>query len=596
MSQVKQEVAEMIRSLGLTVTPKGYVYTPDKGYKFGHLTQDDFICAINGNFCTLYDVQRVVYDEDGNTLQIIYNDDTLRMVTGVPEKKSSESDEGDGDVVLKKIPSSISELNAVFPELYPDAGNQLYYDELQEREMVDMAMFGRPTEGLKALNDTIVAIYYEDLEIKLKEHDYKIGKLPSFAVRDNVLTIQIHSHTRNLFREWVESHEWDGKPRLRTWFRDTFGATAPPLEESGEDEVYLGDVAEAWFVGGIKRMYSETKHEIVPVFIGDQGIGKGLALRYTAGRDGWYVDTSANVKEPERFLDGVRGNIIVELSESTQLRNADNEALKAFISKSSDQIRKAYARHNERYPRHFILAASSNLDNVFTDITGNRRFFPMYCDPTKATRKFSQDRSVGQYDVEQVWAEALYLYRNGGKWYMTEEAAARAKVMQDFGTQENTNISTIDDWLDDPMGEYSEVGSRVSKAIIMDRVFHCDPTQLIPQHIENAFRAWANSQRSWTKMNKTARVGGKVCRAYERKYAPGDVHITARLGIVDSAPAAKTVDDIMRERADKYGFKDVGDDFPIDGLTEHDLDDMMNEGYIYQYTVDPPVYKLGYLP
>lgn len=590
----RKEFSKLIFGAGLRLANTGVVHDTDSKKDFGLLREDSFQ-TIGNEYIPLDDINAVNYTPSLNMMEIV--DAGGGIITSVEGRKYSEEDME--AIPIHSMPATVSDLVAVLPSLYPDIGTQVYYDELSEKDMIDMSIFDRSKDGIRPINDKIIAVYYSDLENRLKQNGY-FGRPPSFEVRNRALDVFLYNNRRNLFREWVESHEWDGKPRLRTWFRDLFGATAPPLAEMGLEDRYLGDVAEAWFIGGIRRMYLETKHEIVPVLIGSQGIGKGEALRFTAGSDYWFKDTNTNLRDIGKFLDGIRGNIIVELSESKQLRNEDSETLKSFISQSSDQMRKAYAHYDERYPRRFILAASSNLDNIFTDITGNRRYFPMYCDPTKATLEFSQDRSIGQYEVEQLWAEALHMYRNGGKWYLTADSANIARVMQEFGTQENSNITVIDEWLDNPDNGYDKLGATINKSLIMQQVFHIPDGEFIPFHAENAFRAWANAQRAWVKVAHTIRVNGKVCRGYERRLRPGESGNVVRLRMVSpNAPKDETDPvEFMRAFAEKHGLTgEAGESFPAEHVPVQMLDRLLDAGLIYDIGyASSPNYRVALIP
>lgn len=500
----------------------------------------------------------------------------------------------------RQMPTSTSQLNAVFRELYPDVDSQVYYDVLMERDMIDMAMLDRPDDGIIPLSDKVLTVYHDHAENRLRELGFQ-GRFPSRAVMDECLTYQTYDHRRNAFREWVEAHEWDGVPRLHTWFRDTFGATAPALTPE-EERTYLGDVAEAWFVGAVSRQYVTTHHEVVPVLISEQGIGKGLALRYTAGSDSWFIDTNVDVHETQRFLEGIRGRVIVEMSESTQLKRSDMEALKGFISKDVDQLRKSYARYEEEFPRHFVLVATSNQDNIFSDPTGNRRFFPMYCDPSVATRRFSVDRRVGQYDVEQVWAEALHLFRNGGRYYYPKKDVALAETMQEFCTVERPNVSRISEWLDSqPL--YRIKGARITRATIFEECFGIDHGVAVSRDLESAYRNWAATDRAWKKVT-SMRVNGVTSRGYERVMEPSEGRRPkASLGIVEDASVAdrdavqvrdEDPVEIMRAIVTREGCRMCGDRFPTEGLSQAVIEFLLGEGYIYK--LGEGDYRIACLP
>ena len=505
---------------------------------------------------------------------------------------------------IREMPKTLSALNREFDNIFPDSYEMLYYDELREKRMIDMTLLGDPEKGIIPLNDDILALYHLTFEERLEQMDY-VGKgMPAHTTMDEILTVRIFRHRRNPFREWVESHEWDQKPRLRMWFRDYVGATAPALQtlagEPTSDELqYIGDVTEAWFMGAIARMYQPIQHDIVPVLIGGQGRGKGQALRFLAGDNSWFKSTSADVSKPDRFLESIRGAVVVELSESRQIRTADNEALKTFISQPSDQLRRAYARYEDEYPRRFVMIATSNLSSVFTDLTGARRFFPMECNPKYASAEIPVDErgETYQYEVEQLWAEALYLYRAGHKWNLSAKTKELAQRMQDFNSEENPGLIAIDEWLDDPANGYADKGSKVTREDIMVKIFMVDPTAP-PKEMETMYRAWRNGTRRWAKCKPFFR-DGKTRRGFERMFVPGETIAAQTFNLVsgaDPVPAVRDPIRRIREVAREYGLSE-DDPLPFEKIPLEDINDFMMEGFVVDYgTPTRPDYRVAYLP
>lgn len=450
---------------------------------------------------------------------------------------------------MMKCPKTVSSLNAIFDQIYPDWESQMYYDELSEVQVIDMSMLDRPDLGERTVDDTVMAMYHENIELRLRAIGFDISRPPPTSVKDEILQIRMTVNSRNPFREWVESIEWDGEHRLDTIFARLFGATSVILEDD-EDEIYLAAVARAWFLGAVARMYKPTQHDIVPVFVGGQGAGKTRALRYLAGKDEWYRSTSMEMsaKELQRFLDSVRGGIIVELGEATQLENPASAGLiKQFISQDSDHIRKAYARREQVFPRHFIMAATSNKGEVFTDPTGNRRFFPMTCRPERQTLIFSvDDRSVGGEEIEQVWAEALALFRAGERPNLTRNEQIIAEKVQDFYTREVTQANVIDEWLDDPANNLTSIGSKVSRSTIIEGVFGelAEDSQAM-RVAEQSIIKWAEKTRSWARckpFRNTSTVDRKVQRGWERVLAPGQNSAKITFAMVSSKDCQEEMD------------------------------------------------------
>lgn len=597
---------DQLRCVGLTLDEKNTV--SDGVFEYFKL-KDDVLESVKGERFEVEAIGGFAYTPTEHVIRLDMGEEEETLIYGGKFP--------DPVVILRDMPTTSSALSAVWDELYPLWRTQLYYDELEEKEMMDMSMIGRADLGVQPISDAVLAQFHIHLESTLTDMGFIGKKFPSRAVMDEVMIAKLADNRRNSFREWVESHEWDGQARLRMWFRDTLGASAPPLR--GEDDVvteeelkYIGDVTEAWFIGAIKRMYQETKHEIVPVLIGNQAAGKSSTLKYLAGADKWYRDTSSDVSDPSRFLDTVRGAVIVELAESSSMRNSDQEKLKAFISSSSDRLRKAYARMDMSYPRHFIMIATSNLDNIFTDVTGNRRFFPMYCEGN-GTRKVAIEHrgAKASYEVEQLWAEALFLYKHGRKWFLDMETKRLAKKVQAYGTVEHPGITAINAFLDDPANGYHTVGSRVCRKIIVEEVFHMDAAH-VPKDIEANYRAWANSTQHWVK-STPFRYAGSTHRGYERAYLAEEEPVFKAAKLVsgyDSEWDAETnarddfneiydipLEDVMRQHCERYHLMYTGEDFPTDGLTAQQVDSMFLNGYIYNVgTITKPSYRLGFIP
>lgn len=486
----------------------------------------------------------------------------------------------------RKAPATIYELMESFGEIFPEAADSLYYDVLKENIMLNTRMLGSGVDEVEVLDDVLNSMYYLQLESRMAEMGF-IGKPPTYPVRDHVLRINAQKNKRNPFLEWAQSHEWDGIPRVRTWFIDTMGAYAPVFETREQELKYIGDVTEAWFVGAIRRQFHRTKHEVVPILISTQGIGKGQALKYTAGQDEWYVETTESVSKTREFLESTRGAIIVELSESLQIADGNNEALKSFISKASDRLRRPYMHFEEDLQRRFVLIATSNKTHIFTDETGNRRYFPMFCDGSadqSKMRMFSEDRVIGQYDVEQVWAEALHLFRHNSKWWITKSTMELAELMQQFCTVEKQDIDVIDRYLDTPEYGYTKVGTRISKDIILREVFNMDPTQRIPPDMEEAYNKWASKTGGAWKRTGSCRVRGRVVRGFERIAPPGNSPEVHRLNIVDTDEICNSQGELLIEKfrlcAMDEGFMEPDSEVVSERLTGEDLDLLRRMGLI----------------
>jgi predicted P-loop ATPase len=85
--------------------------------------------------------------------------------------------------------------------------------------------------------------------------------------------------------------------------------------------------------------------------------------------------------------------------------------------------------------------AGSTNELEFIDVTGNRRFWPIPATGPADIEAILRDR-------EQLWAEAVYLYRQGFQWWLTPSLEAVAAEVQNTFLEEDTWDELIADWID----------------------------------------------------------------------------------------------------------------------------------------------------
>jgi predicted P-loop ATPase len=99
-----------------------------------------------------------------------------------------------------------------------------------------------------------------------------------------------------------------------------------------------------------------------------------------------------------------------EFAELNALRRTDDIArLKQFITCTVDHYRPPYGQEPRDYKRRVVLCGTTNDEAWAHDPTGNRRFIPI---------------TVGKIDLDwlrqnrdQLFAEAVTLYKTGRKWW-----------------------------------------------------------------------------------------------------------------------------------------------------------------------------------
>lgn len=252
-------------------------------------------------------------------------------------------------------------------------------------------------------------------------------------------------------RDWLDGLKWDGIERVRDWLTLYLGV------EAGD---YVRAVGERWLVSAVARVYRPgCKADCVLVLEGPQGVGKSTALKSLAGE--WFTDEVHELGSKDAALQ-IRGVLVVELAELRQLRRADTEAIKSFVSRTVDRFRPPYGRRVEAFPRQCVFAGTGNDGAYLGDETGGRRFWPVRCGKIHLAEL--------QRDREQLWAEAVHKYKAGVPWWMeTEELQAAADLEQRDRFNEDAWHELIVCWLERERIESVSVAEVLERCIKKDK-------------------------------------------------------------------------------------------------------------------------------
>jgi predicted P-loop ATPase len=109
---------------------------------------------------------------------------------------------------------------------------------------------------------------------------------------------------------------------------------------------------------------------------------------------------------------------ILELPELAALSRTELSTVKSWMSRSEDIFRPSYGRTVIHRPRQCVFIATSNEGEPLKDTTGNRRFWPV------EVGRIDTDALVA--DKDQLWAEAVELYRAGVAWWLKDERVIKA--------------------------------------------------------------------------------------------------------------------------------------------------------------------------
>ena len=131
-------------------------------------------------------------------------------------------------------------------------------------------------------------------------------------------------------------------------------------------------------------------------------------------------------------------------------RDTDTEEMKAFITRQKDTYRTPYDKYPEDHRRMCVFCATSNdMHFLPFDRSGNRRFAPVRIHPEQREVHILENEKESRAYIEQMWAEAMELYRKGGfTLTFSAEMEEYAKQLQTDFMPEDTDLGLVEVFLE----------------------------------------------------------------------------------------------------------------------------------------------------
>ena len=235
-------------------------------------------------------------------------------------------------------------------------------------------------------------------------------------------------------RQYLQSVQWDGRSRVSSWLRDYLDGYAMVHK----DHKYVDMIGKWWLISAVARALEPgCKADHVLVLEGPEGIGKSTAFKILAGP--WLMDSALNIHNKDSYIN-IRGKWIVEIPEMDSIIRSESSASKSFFTSSSDTYRAPYGRGSINVPRSCVFGGSVNHNDYIRDSSGGRRYWPVQC------RKVDKEGLI--QDRDQLWAEALHLYRQGERWWPDGDEHAFLRLEQEARQTDDPWEEAIADWIE----------------------------------------------------------------------------------------------------------------------------------------------------
>ena len=202
--------------------------------------------------------------------------------------------------------------------------------------------------------------------------------------------------------------KWDGKDYIRALAR-----TVPTDNPYWEDWFYT------WFLAMVNqwRSYSHRKYgnSVAPLLISKQGYNKSTFCRSLVPPElQWGYNDNLVLSEKRQVLQAMCQALLLNLDEFNQISPQVQQGfLKNIIQLPSVKMKPPYGSHVQEFPRMASFIATSNMEDILSDPSGNRRFLGV---------ELTAPIDVSQLpNYEQLYAQALAALQAGEKTYFDAE-------------------------------------------------------------------------------------------------------------------------------------------------------------------------------
>lgn len=271
---------------------------------------------------------------------------------------------------------------------------------------------------------------------RLQAKGFKPSGLSKEKVRDAIHEVAEENKT-DLMVEWLNNNtpKWDGVERIKTFARDCLGVELTDYSRAWGEYLWTALWGRAYSPDGVKA-------DIAPVLVGKQGCRKSTFAEKMAISPDWFVEISFENRDADTIRT-LRETIVAEIPELAGMNRRDNEALKAFLSKTKDKWVKKYHEAAEIAARRCVFILTTNDHQFLTDPTGNRRFAPIEI-PEKIDIEYLEQNQL------QLLAEARALFARKGVMQRELEAVSAEAIAAQV---------SADPWqekIEDYLNEYGE--------------------------------------------------------------------------------------------------------------------------------------------
>lgn len=346
-----------------------------------------------------------------------------RPVQADPPPPNSEADYGSKVVTLTpkgkrgqpgwKSDWHLSDNGSPLPTLFnamvalrnhPKLSTIVRFDEMARSPLIVQQIPGTPDDPSipRPLSDPDVIAIQEALQAT------GLRRIAKATVQDAV-QLRAEQDRFHPVRNYLDSLEWDGEKRIYGWLGTYLGV---------EGCAYSDKIGEMFLISLVARIYVPgCKSDHMLILEGPQGSLKSSVCRALGGD--WFSDNLPDLSGGDhvRLSMHIRGKWLIEIAELSSFSNAETKRLKAFLTQQEENYTPKYGRNEVFERRQCGFVGTTNETAYLKDDTGGRRFWPVKIGRI-LLEKLIEDR-------DQLFAEAVHMFRAGADHYPTKEFEAQ---------------------------------------------------------------------------------------------------------------------------------------------------------------------------
>lgn len=310
--------------------------------------------------------------------------------------------------------------------------------ELFEQERARLGLYPDTDEDEATVQQYLGATYCGDVP-------------PMTAVREILsLAASLPGREVDPLTGYLSGLRWDGVKRL-SGGSASLDEVIPgvPWEDKAEREWASRAVMRACVAAVARAFEPGYQVDSSLVLVGPQGTRKTSWVRWLAGP--WSAALPDILAGDADLFDPCHKAWIVEADEGFAVTRGGSrygDALKRFLTARSDTWRPKYGRTSRTMARRFVVWGTTNHEDFLANEEGNRRYWPV-----KITRTIPTEL-LTEYRRNQIWAEAVHLYRAGEKTWMSEVEEQKMQTDRaNRATEENPLLGPVSRYLSTPRPE-----------------------------------------------------------------------------------------------------------------------------------------------